>query len=121
MSAYNLIDNYQKILDLEKNYISETNDLEKEKMLSTFNELVPLISKHSGSVRSMLSKHVSQDEFSVLEQAVYKEIFSFDNAVTDTERQQHMEKLEVALIKFKDFIDEQMKKQEICIFDSCDK
>lgn len=120
MSAYNLIDNYQKTLDLEKEYISETDVVEKEKMLSTFNQLVPIISKHSGSVRSMLSTQVPLDEYSVLESAVYNEIFSFDKAGSDTERQERSENLEVALKKLKNFIDGQMKKKGICIFDSCE-
>lgn len=119
MSAYNLIENYQKTLDLEKKYISETDDVEKEKMLGIFNELVPLISRHSGSVRSMLSTQVPVNEFVVLESAVYKEVFLFDHAASDSERNEHLENLEVALKKFKSFIDEQMKKQEICVFDSC--
>lgn len=120
MSAYNLIENYQNTLDLEKKYISETDDLEKEKMLGTFNELVPLISKHSGSVRSMLSTQVPVDEFVVLESAVYKEIFLYDHAASDSERKEHMDRLEAYLKKFKIFIDEQMKNQGICIFDSCE-
>lgn len=120
MSVYGLIDNYQKIVDIEKKYIAETNSSEKENMLKTITELYPVVSKHSGSVRSMLTSQVSQDDFVVLESATDKEFLFFVDAGTDTERQEHMERLEVALEEFKDFIDEQMKEQEICIFDSCD-
>lgn len=120
MSVYGLIDNYQKTLDFEKKYIAETNSSEKENMLNTIIELDPVISKHSGSVRSLLTSQVPQDDFVALEFAISKEILLFINAETDTERREHMERLEVALKEFKVFINEQMKEQEICIFDSCD-
>ncbi|MBB4823290.1 putative PurR-regulated permease PerM [Sporosarcina luteola] len=119
ISANNLIDNYQEILDLEKRYKSESHEMEKEKMLDTFHELVPLISKHSGSVASMVSIQVPRSEYAVLESAVTKEIVMFGQAEGDKERQEHMEKLEVSLKNFKAFIDEQMINTGNCVFDWC--
>ncbi len=121
MGTQDLLDNYQYILDFEKSYLMEKDINKKKQMLENHSNLLSLSENHSDSIRALLYKQVNVDEFAELESNVRMEASSFQNSLSDKERQTHVEKFEAAIGKYKNFIAEIMKANDVCISDSCDK
>lgn len=119
MGNYDLIDNYQKILEYEKTYMMETDIVKKKQILEIYDDFVYLIGNHSASARSLLYEQVNVDEYVVLESEISKEILFFQHASSDEERETHLKNLEVALNDFTSYMDKEMDAKGICIFDSC--
>lgn len=121
MGTQDLIENYSFILDLEKRYLTEKNMDKKKQMMEELSNFIYLLENHSSSVSSLLYKQVDVDEFVVLESNIRMAFISLQNASSDNEREIHIQKLDAALAKFVKFIDENMKMDDICISDSCEK
>ncbi len=121
MGTQDLLENYQSILDFEKSYLMEKDINKKQQMLENHSNLLFLSENHSDSIRSLLYKQVNVDEFVELESNVRMEASSFQSSSSEKERQTHVKKLETAIARYKNFMDENMKAKDVCIYDSCDK
>ncbi|MGE7947199.1 hypothetical protein [Lysinibacillus sp. NPDC093688] len=114
-----LIDNYQFILDFEKSYLTEKDIDKKEQMVENHANLLYLLDNHADTESALLYKQVNVDVFIELNSNVLIEALAFQSSSSDNERQTHVEKLEVAIARFKKFIDDGMKANNVCISESC--
>ena len=119
LGTQDLIDNYQFILDFEKSYITEKDVDKKEQLMENHANLLYLLDNHANTESALLYKQVNGDVFIELNSNILMEALAFQSSSSDHERQTHVEKLEVAITKFKKFIDDGMKAENVCISESC--
>lgn len=114
-----LMAGYDKLLDLETDFLGEEENDRKRELLQTHSELLKSAKQQSSTARALLYEQVDHDDFVVLETRVLEELLLFQKAADEIERKEHLNELDAALTEFEEFIQIEMQKNDICMGDDC--